>query len=136
LGFCGRAETNFDSPASQGCEESVDAVGVGVGRLGVNGSGVYEVRDDLLSLLSREDLFAFESSNAVKSRFDGPRDSLVCLNGRVMYVLGLRSFRCGRSSQTKHRPTRFERRVRGCTINPIACKSSILVDGGNLFSFR
>jgi hypothetical protein len=49
-------ETNFDAFVFLGCEESVDAVGDSVGRLGVEEPGLDEALGD--SFLSRECLFA------------------------------------------------------------------------------
>jgi hypothetical protein len=65
LSFYGRAETNFDALVFQICEESVDAVGITVGFLGVEAARVYEALGD--SLLSSECLLALEASYVGKS---------------------------------------------------------------------
>jgi hypothetical protein len=84
LSFSGRVDSDFDSLVFQGCEESIDAVGVLVGRLGVGELGVDESLGD--SLLSREGLLALEPSNVDTFSFDGMRDSLVYQSGRVVHV--------------------------------------------------
>jgi hypothetical protein len=50
--------------------------------------GVREAFGD--SLLSCKGFLALESANIVKSRLDGLRDSLVCPNGRVVDIPGVR----------------------------------------------
>jgi hypothetical protein len=81
-------ETNFDPFVFQRCEESVDAVGVVVGIQFVEEAGFHEAFGD--SLLSRKGLLALEAANIGKTRFHGLGDSLVCPNGRVMDIRGVR----------------------------------------------
>jgi hypothetical protein len=111
-------DTSFNAFVFQGCEESIDTVGATVGCLRVEEAGEYEALDD--SSLSSEGLLALESINLGTSRLDGMRDSLVCPNGRVMNILGVRSSRCGRGRRTNRRHNCFERRVRGRKVNDIA----------------
>ena len=111
-------ETNFEAFVFQCREEAVDAVGAAVGSLCVEESGVDEAFGD--SLLSGKGLLAFESSNVGKSRLDGLRDSLVCPNGRVCNIPGVRSFRFGSGCRTNRCQSCFERRVRGRRVNAIA----------------
>jgi hypothetical protein len=111
-------KTNFDPFVFYGCEESVDAVSDAVGRLCVEEAGVHEAYSD--SLLSRKGLFALEAANIYESRLDALRDSLVCPNGSVVDILGLRSFRCGSGCRTSRCNSCFERRVRGRGVNAIA----------------
>jgi hypothetical protein len=42
-----------------------------------------------------EGLLSLELTNVGKSRLDGMRDNLACPNSRVVFVLCVRSFRCG-----------------------------------------
>jgi hypothetical protein len=133
LSFCGREETNLDPFVFQGCEETVDAVGVAVDGLCVKEAGVSEAFCD--SLLSREGLLALEAANVGKSRLDGLRDSLVCPNGRVVDIPGVRSFRYGSGYRMNCCQSSFERRVRGRKVNAIARWVSIFVAGGNSFFF-
>jgi hypothetical protein len=44
----------------------------------------------------------------------------VCPNGRVVYILGVRSFRCGSGCRANRCHSSFERRVHGCRVNAIA----------------
>jgi hypothetical protein len=108
-------ETNFDPFVFHGREEAVDAVGAAVGRMCVEEAGVDEAFGDLL--LSGKGLLAFESSNVGKSGLDGLRDSLVCPNGRVCNIPGVRSFRFGSGCRTNRCHSFFERRVRGRRVN-------------------
>jgi hypothetical protein len=118
LSFCGRVETNFDPFVFHGCEESVDAVGTTVGSLCVEEAGVNEAFGD--SLLSRKGRPALEAANIGKSRLDGLRDNLVCPNGRVVDIPGVRSFRCGSGCRTNRCHRCFERRFRGRRVNAMA----------------
>jgi hypothetical protein len=104
-------ETNFDALVFHGCEESVDAVGAAVGCLGVEEAGVDEALGD--SLFSCEGILGLELSFVGKARLHGMRDSLVCPNGRVVHIQGVRSFRCGSNRQMNRCDSCFERRVYG-----------------------
>jgi hypothetical protein len=84
----------------------------------VKEAGVHEAFCD--SLLSRKGLLALEAANVGNSRLDCLRDSLVCPNGRIVDILGVRSFRCGSGCRTNRCQCCFERRVRGRRVNAIA----------------
>jgi hypothetical protein len=86
--------------------------------MGVEEAGVDEALGD--SLLSGEGLVTLEASYVGEPRLDSLRGSLVCPNGRVVHILGVRSFRCDSGRRTNRCHSCYECRVRDFRVNSIA----------------